>query len=41
MAFIIIAQLLLDGVLRKVEANVGASSRVLLAEIYKVGEIIY
>jgi hypothetical protein len=35
MAFIIIAQLVLDGGLRRVEGSVGASSKVLLAEIYK------
>lgn len=35
MAFIVVAQLVLDGGLRRVEGSVGASSKVLLAEIYK------
>lgn len=35
MAFIIIAQLVLDGGLRRVESSVGASTKVLLAETYK------
>lgn len=35
MTFIIVAQLLLDGGLHRVESSVGASSKALLAEIYK------
>jgi hypothetical protein len=38
MTFIIIAQLVLDVFLRKVEENVGTAARVLLAEVYMVSE---
>lgn len=35
MAFIVVAQLCLDGGLDRLEGSVGASSKALLAEIYK------